>query len=267
MRKIHTKLLAFLLSLFILLIPATANVFAMSAGALTFNTNEGYEVIIDDQAGYLTDEQKTSLSQVMAEAGKYGNVVFVTTEDHSSSSTENFCVQYFESRYGTMSSGVVFAVDMDLHNIYLISEGNFRKSLSNSRCTSITDNTYIYATEAYGRDFYTCAYKTFEQINKALTGKIIFTPMRFICAALLAIVLAMIINYFRAKKYSTPSKAADSEVVSNIISQVNINNPHAVKIGSDRTYSPRSSSSSSGGGGGGRLGGGGGGHSGGGHSI
>lgn len=267
MRKIKYKLLTFFLFLFITVGTSSAAVSAMSLDAIHFNTDEGYEVVIDDQADYLSPDQEAELSKVMIETGKYGNVVFITTDNSSYNTAEAYAVDYFEERYGDTSSGVVFIVDMDNREIYLMSEGNLRKSLTNSRCTSITDNTYRYATEAGGRNFYKCAYKTFEQVNKALTGKFIFTPMRFICAALLALIIAMLINYRIAKSYSKPAKASDKVLLNSMAYQINIANARAQKTNSTKTYSPRSSSSGSSGGhsGGGRSGGGGG-HSGGGHS-
>ena len=92
--------------------------------------------------------------------------------------------------------------------------------------------------------------------------------MLFRSSALLAIILALLINYFIVMFYSRSRKESDKAILGGIYSGVNITNPNAVFTSQSKRYSPPSSSSGSGGSSGG--GGGGGGHSsggGGGHSI
>lgn len=219
-----------------------------------------YECYIDDAADFLTDAQEQSLYELMEQIANYGNVAFATSTSHSYSSSEQFAVSIFESRFYNNFNGVCFVIDRDLNQIYLISEGATRKLISNGRCNSITDNTYVYATSDYDYDYYTCAYETFSQVLTLLEGGKIAQPMKHICNLLLAIVLAMLFNYFITSSYARSKRPSNAEFLSGVFTKVDISHTSAHFTHQTRKYDPPSSSSSGGGGGGG-------GHSGGGHSI
>lgn len=80
------------------------------------------------------------------------------------------------------ANGTIFVIDRCLNEIYLYSDGQAHKIITNSRARSITDNTYTYARD---KDYYTCAYKVFAQIETLMQGKRIAEPMRYLCSALL----------------------------------------------------------------------------------
>jgi uncharacterized protein len=98
--------------------------------------------------------------------------------------------------------------------------------------------------------------------------------MKYISNALLALVIAILINYVIVRMVSKKHAATPSELVSGIFVNNALNNSRVVLVRQTKTYAPRSSDSGGGGGGhggGGHSGGGGGGgHSsggGGGHSF
>lgn len=229
------------------------------------NSDTGYELIIDDTAGYFTEEDTSDLKDIMEEITEYCNAALVTTEYHNCYSTENFAVEYYESVFSNRSDGIIFVIDRDLNEIYLCSFGGARGTITNSKAYSITDNTYVYATSSYDYDYFTCAYKTMEQVLTLMEGRRIAEPMKYICSAILAIIVALLINYFVVMFISRSRKPNIGEILSGTYSNVRINNAKAEFQHQTKTYSPQSSGS--GGGGGGHSGGGGGGHSGGGHSI
>ena len=107
-------------------------------------------------------------------------------------------------------------IDRDLNEIYLYSAGDAYKTITSARATSITDNTYIYATASYGRDYYKCSYETMRQVLTLLEGRRIAEPMRYICSALLAIILALLINYFIVMFYSRSRKESDKAILGGI---------------------------------------------------
>ncbi len=232
---------------------------------VAFAQSSPYTYVLDDQADFFTDQQETALEKLMGEITSYCNVALVTTTSHDSYSTEDFAADYFDDVFGPHSNGTIFVIDRCLNEIYLYSDGDAHKTITNSRAYSITDNTYIYATEDHGRDYYTCSYKTLEQVQALLEGRRIAEPMKYICSALLAIILALLINYVIAMSLSRSRKADIKQVLGGTYTSVKLNNANARFINQTRVYSPPSSSGGSSGGGGG----GGGGHSGGGggHSI
>lgn len=100
------------------------------------------------------------------------------------------------------ANGTIFVIDRCLNEIYLYSDGQAHKIITNSRARSITDNTYTYARD---KDYYTCANKTFAQIETLMQGKRIAEPMRYLCSALLAIVAALFLNlFFAAVEFTFP---------------------------------------------------------------
>ena len=257
-RKIKRILTAFVFCLIL-----SASTIPVCASAVSASNEEtGYVYVLDDSADFLTDSQENSLQKQLYDLTAYCNVAFVTTTGHSKSSTEDFAADYFDDVFGPHSNGTIFVIDRCLNEIYLYSDGQAHKIITNSRARSITDNTYTYARD---KDYYTCAYKVFTQIETLMQGKRIAEPMRYLCSALLAIVAALFLNLFFALWSSRSHTADRRQVMTGLYAQMQINNPRTQFIRQSRTYSPVSSGSSggghSGGGGGGGHSGGGGGHS------
>ena len=251
MRKIKRILTAFVFCLIL-----SASTIPVCASAVSASNEEtGYVYVLDDSADFLTDSQENSLQKQLYDLTAYCNVAFVTTTEYSKSSTEDFAADYFDDVFGPHANGTIFVIDRCLNEIYLYSDGQAHKIITNSRARSITDNTYTYARD---KDYYTCANKTFAQIETLMQGKRIAEPMRYLCSALLAIVAALFLNLFFALWSSRSHKADRRQVMTGLYAQMQINNPRTQFINQTRTYSPVSSGSSGGGHSGGGGGGGGG---------
>lgn len=225
----------------------------------------GYQVVIEDDAGLLDEEQKESLSEVMKGITAYGNVAFKTIDSNSDTAAA-FAKSYCYRMFGN-DSGTVFLVDMDNRKLWIHSDGAINKVITASYANTITDNVYTYATDG---DYYGCAAGIFSQELTLLEGYRIAQPMKYISNALLAVVIALMFNYFWMRSASKPKSAGDRELFESLIVHQELSNAKAVKTHTTKTYSPIESSSggSSGGGGGGGGGfSGGGGGSGGGHSF
>lgn len=232
------------------------------------NTDTGYQLIIDDEADFLTSDEEESLSEVMYETAGYCNAMVVTTTYHTFSSTEDFAASTYENYFGKNSSGIVFVIDRDLNEIYLASEGDARKKITDSKCDVICDNTYVYATKDHGYDYYTCAVETFDQINTSLAGGRIAQPMKYVSNIFLAVALGMFVCFIYTLFVSKSRRPSRRELLSGSFTKVDVQNPNAQFMYQDKKYSPQSSGSSGGHSGGHSSGGhSGGGHSGGGHHI
>lgn len=239
----------------------------LSSGATTvlannFRTHEdtGYTAFIDDSADFLTESQEQELMKKMADITEYSNVILVTTTSHHYTSTDSFAWDYYREIFGPKQSGIIFVIDRCLNKIYLVSVAGAEKKISTGRCLTITDNTYKYATAKKGYDYYTCCSKTFDQVLTLYKGGRIAQPMKYITNTLLAIILAMLLNFILAMMLSKSKKASLKDILSGVFHSENINNPNVIFIRQDKRYSPPSSSSSGNHSGGGS-------HSGGGHSI
>lgn len=245
------KLATMILTLLLLLIPGTA-VFASAYE----NPDTYYEVIICDEADLLTDEEEETLLEDMKPITEYGNVAFVSISENPYHSTKSYAREFYESYFG-QDSGTVFLIDMDERYIWIQSDGAIYKRITTSYADTITDNVYSYASD---QEYYCCASKAYSQIYTLLEGGKIAQPMKYICNLLLAVILALLINFFIVMWYSRSKKASASELLTGIYHKVDILNPTVTHTHQTKRYSPQSS----GGGGGHSGGGGGGGHSGGG---
>ena len=235
-----------------------------NSGTVYTNSETGYSVIIEDDASLLSNDEKIQLAETMKDITPYGDVAFKSI-DYNPYSTETYIERYYNSIFGT-GSGTVFLIDMDNRNIWIYSDGSIYSTITTAYANVITDNVYTYASD---KDYFTCANKAFIQEAALLQGRRISQPMKYISNSLLAIAIAILINYFIVRQTSRVRKASDNEIVNGVFANNAFNNVSVNFIRQTRTYSPRSSSSSGSSGGHSGGGGGGGGHSGGGggHSF
>lgn len=219
------------------------------------NQETGYRIVIEDDADLLSEEEIQQLLLDMQGITDYGNAAFKSLSDNEYS-TSYFAQNYYHQIFN-QESGTLFIIDMDNREIYIFSDGAIYRTITVSYANTITDNVYTYASDG---DYYRCASKAFDQIQSLLSGQKIVQPMKYISNALLALILAALINYFLARILSGTSKPGTSEVLNAVSTKFAFYDPHMKLTSQTKVYSPPSSSS----GGGGHSGGGGGG--GGGHS-
>ena len=221
------------------------------------NRDSGYEILIDDSADLFTESEENDLIPYMIKCSDGGFVMLVTIADNKYNDAYDFCHSYYRSMIPE-ESGIMFLIDMDTRELRFYSEGSYHRQLTSDVMNIISDNVY---KQAHNGDYYACASEAFAEIADVLEGKKIAAPMKFVSNACLAILLALIINYFIARGVSKAVKPSNNEILKSIYSTFEFRNPKVTFLNQTRTYSPRSSGS------GGSGGGGGGGHSSGGHSF
>ncbi len=247
-------------------IPAKADAYVW------YESDEGYEVLIDDEEDILTDSEEQKLAGLMKELTEYGNVVFYSTSGpgvRDESDADSDADSYYKNYYGNQN-GVIFVIDFDnyfqdrdneLCMLWLNKYGEMNRRISNSQVDSIMDNTYNTVARYNDRDWYGYAEQTFQQlIDFYNTGKI-SEPMKWITNIFLAIVLAFMISFAMVSYAIRSKKPKDSEVLSGLYQHFQLLGANMILTNTTKVYDPPSSS----GGGGGHGGGGGGGHGGGGH--
>ncbi len=241
------------------------NVRAEESNVRYTNPDNSFRVVIDDKADLLTDEQERSLTDVMIPLTRYGHIGFFSTNSNNTSA-KYYAEEQSHNNFGRMHSQSCFLIDMDNREIFVYSDGANYKVLTDAKGTIIADNVYTYAGSA---DYYTCAYKAYEQMGKLLGGRRILEPMRYITAALISILVAMLVCFLIINSYSKLKTPSIQDILGPAGKNRSIPQPEVTLTKESKTYSPQSSGSSGGGhsgGGGGHhsSGGGGGGHSGGG---
>lgn len=265
----YSALFTLFLLVTVLVLSSSSNVYATET-ATNYNlsgTNKstGYEYILEDSANFIDDAVKGRLISQMKKTTEYCNIAVVTTTSHPYGSTESYAVNTFEGYFGNGANGVIFVIDRDLDEIYLACEGSTQRTIPNSKCNSICDNTYIYATSSHDYDYFTCCTETIDQVNTVLAGGHISQPLRYISSIFIALAAGMIFCFVYALSLSKGRKAKSNELMGAAFTKVEIQNARARFMNQTRHYSPQSSGSSgSHSGSGGHSGGS---HSGGGHHI
>ena len=224
-----------------------------------YNTENDNVIIVDDMAGLFSQDEERRLIPLMADCSWGGSIFLVTIEDNPYGDAADYAEAYYVDRIGG-ESGVIFLIDMDTRQLKFYSDGDYKYALSVSKMNIIGDNIYKMASSG---NYYDCAEEAFIEVSHVLSGEKIAAPMKYASNACLAILLALIINYFIVRIASSMSRPSNTEILNAINARFSFENPNVRKTTTTRTYSPRSSSSGGSGGGGG---GGGGGHSGG-HSF
>lgn len=251
----------------ILLLSMTFLIFA-GGDASYKNPETGYVVAVSDNADLLTDSEEAELVENMQQITEYCNAFFVTSDKYYSSSTSSYAKKLntqMAQTYGVSeSNSTTFLIDMHERELYIYSGEIAYKAITTANANTITDNTYTYASKG---DYYTCAEKTFEQIYSVLAGQKIARPMKYITAALLAILIGLFVGYIILKVKTKNTNRRDTEDKKSLMTSkcdVYVKNAVLTKTDKKRHYE---SSGGSGGGGGGFSGGGGGGGGGGGHGF
>ena len=209
------------------------------------NPDTGYRVVVEDDAELLSEAELSSLSDEMRQITEYGNVLFKTTNEnpsYGSSATSQYAKSALENEFGTSVSATIFLIDMDQREIYIYSTGAINKIVTKSKAITITDNVYTYASR---QDYYGCASNAFHQMATILDGGRIAQPMKYGSNLLLALTLAMIINYIIVKAVSRSKKPDRNELLEGAFTQCKVHNPKAVMTRKNKVYDPPSSSGGS----------------------
>lgn len=226
------------------------------------NPDTGYVVYIADEEDLLTDSEETQLIEAMKPVTEYGNAGFVSCENNSVS-TKQYAEQRYASVFGS-ESGTLLLIDMGMREFYIRNNGAVSKIITTAYSNTISDNIYKYASDRY---YYKFAATCFLQELELLRGGKIAQPMRYISAALLALILGLLFNYLILRAVTVPRTAGNHEIIDAAQVDFILRNPASRHTNTTKVYSPIRSS---GGGSGGRSGGGGfsgGGGSGGGHRF
>ena len=266
-----TAIPVFLLLLILLaLLPFPAPVYA-EGGIVYTNPDTGFAIYLDDGEDLLSADEEALLIQDMMPITEYGNAGFVS--GRASGTTSSWAEQIYRRQFGT-DSGSVFFFDMENRVIQIMSGGSVYKVVTKAYANTITDNVYRYASRG---EYYQCAAEAFRQELTLLAGGRIARPMKHITNALVAISLALILNYLivlrqraknaRAVKVATPVAAAAGSAAAVVVSSQLIKERTYTHVESSGGHGGRGGFSGGGFSGGGFSGGGGGSVGGGGHSF
>jgi len=224
------------------------------------NEETNYTLYLNDYADLFTDSEEEKLLEEMKPLTTYGHIMVETINENEYLSTSEYAShRYHETFY--QESGTLFLIDMDNRYIYIFSDGENYKYITNNKADIITDNIYRYARDG---NYYECASVGISQINTILSGGKILEPMRYASNIFLALLISFFVNFIIVSSATKIKKASDDAILNNCDIAFTVSNIVGTKTGTHRVYSPPSDSGGSsgggGGGGGGGSSGGGGGH-------
>lgn len=208
-------------------------------GEVYINQETNYRVLLEDDAGLLEENEKRELAAVMEGITAYGNVIFKTA-DSGIFNTASYAGVYYREKIGT-DSGILFLIDMDNRMLWIHCDGAVYRVITKAYADMITDNVYRYAT---GGDYYTCAAQAYGQALTLLEGNRIARPMKYISNALLAMILAMLLNYGLVCLSARIGKPRRRELLGNAGNYFRYTEPQAYFRRESRTYHPTSSGGS-----------------------
>lgn len=267
------KILPLIAACLILMLPVTAHATVLGTDGLKgygfaektdVNPDTGYQAIVSDEADLLTENEEKLLLHDMMAVTEYGNAMFKTNDAYNLDSY-NLGVECFQETFGYSTvSGTLFLIDMHNREIYIISDGDIYSVVTDQKAQTITDNVFRYAVDG---DYYSCAREAFREIAVIMDGGKIAEPMKHISNALLALLIAFLLNFLIVHYVVSLKAPSEKELLKAAVVNYYGGDAQAAHLGQTKRYDPISTGSSGGGGGGGSFrGGGGGGFSGGGHS-
>lgn len=204
------------------------------------NSDNNYQVIIEDDANLLSIEEEEALAKLMKETTEFGHTLLKTTSINYQS-TENYARDYYKTTVGTQS-GTLFLIDMSNRNIWIHSDGQVYSTVTKSYAKTITDNAY---KEATAGNYSACATIVFTQINDLLIGNRIPQPMKYISNILLALILALMINFVFVSIQARLRKPKEKEILANINHHFKISKRKASYAYTSKVYNPVTYESSS----------------------
>lgn len=239
--KVNKKLFLIILTLAFLFIPI-ASAEEEEEGLSYINKETNYVAKIVDNADLLTEDEEKQLFDEMKPLTEYGNIIFLSTNANSNT-TSGYAREYYHRYYYT-ESGSLFLIDMDNREIYIFSDGNNYRTITDSKAYSITDNTYTYASN---QDYYHCASYAFSQMNTLLAGGKILEPMRYASNIFIALTISFLLTFLFVLSQMKIKKASAEEISDQCEVTFLMGEVSAKKNGTRKKYSPVSSSGSYGG--------------------
>ena len=154
----------------------------------------GYEAVVSDAAGLLSDSEISSVLTTMYPITEYANVAFVTYEASGSDGRSVLTkANIFGDRHFGSDPYTVFMIDMRTRRLGIYSSKDVYKNLlSTAKANTITDNVYTYATRG---EYAECAKEAFREILEIMEGRTINEPMKIISNIFLALICAILLTY------------------------------------------------------------------------
>ncbi len=162
------------------------------------------QIVILDELGLLTEEQRQKLLEDMRPITRFGSVAFWTTDEYTRNEVEQARLKRREL-FG-LESGVILVINMNVRKVSIQSYGLINETISAAQANTITNNVRGYLTRG---QYYEGASTAFGQIGRLLEGGVIPQPMKYLSNACIALMLSLILMLPLAFRYASTFRKGD----------------------------------------------------------
>ncbi|MBR1772219.1 MAG: hypothetical protein IJ747_09350 [Lachnospiraceae bacterium] len=197
------------------------------------NETTGYEVYVYDQAQVLSELDAERLAEQMKELTQYGNAVFWSVQDNPLS-VSGYAEAHYLNLYGD-ESGILVVLDLGKERAGVYSTGRIgrafgareRERLASSLRRSIKNGSYAPSAQVI-----------FSRALSAVEGEFMARVTKYACNALIALILAMLINFVAVNLSSRPQWTSDSELLEATLSYFDNTEPEVEFVTTVDHYKP-----------------------------
>ena len=200
------------------------------------NPVTGHQARIIDELGTLSAEDKAELLRAMEPITRYGDAAYKTTVSGGAFDAD----KYMDIQYGaTMAgkTGVLVLLDAGNHSFKVRCGGKWEDMITKRQADTIAANAL--RTFEQGGGAVTVPGSVFEQVFNRLEQVRKARPVKYICNAMLALILAMLINFVLVDKMSRMQKTSDQEILESIAGYCRHGEVMIEYLTRTETYSPQ----------------------------
>ncbi len=161
-------------------------------------------IVILDELGLLSEEEREQLAEEMRPITEYGSVAFWTTDKETYNEVEQARMKRREL-FG-LNSATILVINMKVRKVSIQSYGRIYETVTVERANTITNNVRNYLTRG---EYYDGAAMAFRQIDRILDGGRIPQPMKYLSNASIALILSLMAMLPLAFRYASTFRRAD----------------------------------------------------------
>lgn len=161
-----------------------------SNAQVVYENENGYQAIIEDDFGILTETEMSKLVDTMKDITKYGNAIIIIRSEFEYGAY-GYAREYADTQFG-VESGAVLLIDTEDKELEIQTRGDICGHINDNRCWELS---LEYEDYVESEKYFTCLFMLLEKMNVILADSEVANPIKSVCYILLALITAMIVMY------------------------------------------------------------------------
>lgn len=203
---------------------------------MVHESESGYQALIIDQAGILTESETTRIAELMKPITEYGHITVLIGSEFASASIL-YAEEYGRNKWGG-ESGTAILIDPKEKVFDIYNNGYIRRNIGE---TARKNLVYEYGEYVDEGEYVTCLVMVLDKMNVMLTENVIANPIKSFSYALLALVTAMVVMYSVVDSSMRKHVVSEDEWLRSISIKQDIYNFSEHYLHEDKKYVPGSS--------------------------